>query len=209
MRSGTILREPAEVNDRLAELGVTKDELQEVVASAVAARNDAVDHDPSNAAGWLAYCYGTRKLREIYCPKEWILDRSGGVESVIHPETGAKLVYQNADCAAREDREPQPVSAKGEASKALINSVNGDLFRSWPVDGEAPEGSVWYLLVETEGERVTAELSCPRGVEGGRFSGYIERIFIIEVGEDEDWEKLAQPDDETDEQDFDVSVTRK
>lgn len=209
MRSATIIRESVEVNDRLDRLGVTRDELLDIVASAVAARNDAVDHDPSNAAGWLAYCYGIRKLRDIFCPKQWALDRSGGVESVIHPDTGTKLIYQNADCAGREDREPQPVSYKGEATKALINSVNGDLFRSWPAEGEALEGSVWYLLVAAEGERVTAELSCPRAVEGGRFKSYIERIFLIEPGDDEDWEKLAQPDDEIDDQDFDISVTRK
>ena len=209
MRSATIRREPVEVTDRLARLGVTKDELLDVVGAAVAARNDAVDHDPSNAAGWLAYCYGTRKLRETYCPKGWVLDRQGGVESVIHPASGMKMVYQNADSAGREDREPQPVSSKGEASKALINSVNGDLFREWPADGEASEGSVWYLLVEAEGEHVTAELSCPQAVEGGRFSGYIERIFLVESGDDQDWEKLAQRDDEIEDQDFDITVTRK
>jgi hypothetical protein len=205
----TIIQDPLQVDARLADLGVTLDELRAIVRSAVAARNDAVPNDPSNAGGWMAYCYGTRKLRDIFCPRKWKLDRTDGVESVVNPTTGVKLVYQNAQSAGDISRDPRSVSAKGEASKQLVNWVNGDLFRGWPDQNKRPDSSVWYLFVDTDGEYIGAELSRPQSIEGGQFKGFSERIIIVVPGNDNGWEDLALPDEDIDEQEFTVNVTRK
>lgn len=55
------------------------------------------------------------------------------------------------------------------------------------------------------GDKIQAELSQPRSIEGKQFSDFVERIYIIS---DDDLE-LIEDNTELEEEDFEVLVTRK
>ena len=68
--SGKIFKNPIEVVNRLEELGVTRDELLEVVDAMVSARADCTSNDPPGAPGWSSWRMGTRRLREVKIVQE-------------------------------------------------------------------------------------------------------------------------------------------
>lgn len=48
--------------------------------------------------------------------------------------------------------------------------------------GELQPG-VWFFCVSAHGDQARAELSLPSGIAQGNFSGFIERIFIMDGSE--------------------------
>ena len=206
MLEAKIFKEDWEVDSRLNSFGVTKDELMTAVQMAVSARADSVAHDPVTAPGTLSYIYGTRGIRDVFAAKGWIPDCTFGIESIYDPDTGTKIIFQNTDSAC-EDRNPKAISAKGRASEMAIMLASKYL----PGMEECQKllrGPVWYLCVFANGDDVRAELSRPLSVEGGQFSAFFERIFILNHGE---WKPftLSRKEDYPLFQDFDIPVTRK
>ena len=180
-----IVTEEWDVEARLAELfGASKAEMVAVASAAIGGRRDAVDDDPITAPGTLSYIYGTRALRRLFRPKEWKLNRIGGVESVFHAARGMKIVFQNADLAAEERRGPKAVSDKGNATELAVRLGQRNLFPELEQEEIAEAtASVWYYFVSCEGDDIRAELSYPRAVVDGQFLGFHERIFIVKKGD--------------------------
>lgn len=204
-----VYSEIAEVQTRLAEFGVTKEELLDIVRAAAGAKGDAVPHDPITAAGTFAYIYGTRHMRNVFAPKGWIPKNTSNIESIDHPETGTKLIYQNVDSACDPLREPKAISSKGAASERMVSSYMGFLFPDMEREYTAQlNDTLWYLCVYANGDDVAAELSRPLAVEEGQITGFSERIFLLRKGE---WinPKFVQDDDLSSGIDFDVKVSRK
>ena len=73
---------------------------------------------------------------------------------------------------------------------------------------EASSATVWCLFVAVDDEGgVTAEFSCPGTVEAGRYTDFVERIFLLQPGE---WGEITFRDDELQGgQDIEITVTRK
>ena len=185
-----IYSEEWEVTERLwAVFGVSRDELLPIVAEVVGARADAVLDDPINAAGQFGYIHGTRNTRGLFRSRGWLNFRKDNIEGVRHPERDLKIVYQNVDLAASRTHSPQPISAKGSGSERLIDEACGSLFSEDELDalsGVHKGGNttgVWYFCVSVNGDDVRAEFSVPTSISGGRFKGFIERIFIVSTGE--------------------------
>lgn len=204
-----------EVTERLqAVFDCSKDECIDVVREVVGARADVVDDDPVTAGGLFAYIHGTRNVRGLFRSKGWLSYRRDNIEGVRHVSRDIKVIYQNVDLAAAA-RWPQPVSSKGAGSERLIDDACTSLFSEEELrslDGVHRGGhdtGIWYFCVSVDGDDVRAELSLPSGVANGRFSGFIERIFILSSG---DWERYSSkyiqqfPDDSVD---FDPLVSRK
>ena len=103
--------------------GLTAGELIEVVKRAVAAKASFVLNFPLNAAGQLSYIYGTGALRDMLRLKGWEIDRTGNIEATYNPKTGIKIVFQNADSACEDARDPKAISDKGPA--ATGRSISG------------------------------------------------------------------------------------
>lgn len=208
MLSTKIFKEDWEVDSRLSFFGVTKDELMTIVEMVVGAKADAVPHDPVTAPGLFSYIYGTRALRDLFASKGWIPDGTKGIESICHPEIGTKVIFQNVDSAC-DTRHPKAISGKGMASEEIISLSTKCLFEDMEEQRQKKiNGTTWFFCVSANDEDVRAELSLPLGVRGGQFSGFIERIFILNHGE---WKSFA-PSKMADYplfQDFDISVTRK
>lgn len=213
MPPARLLIDEREISDRLAEFGVSRAELVEIVRAVVAARADAVEDDPASAEGQFAYIFGTRYLRQIFRAKGWLLHRENNVESVKHPERDLKIVYQSVDLAAERRHTPRAISGKGSGADRLISAGQGCLFEE---DESAAlyrrrltelRGGVWFLCVSVDGEDVRAELSLPSGVSAGNFDGFIERIFVLSEGE---WEGVVVADgDNSDAAEFEPAVSRK
>ena len=186
-----VYSEEWDVDKRLAQFGLTRAELIDVVRLTLAERQNTVDADVLNAPGTLAYIHGSRHLRLLLLSKGYMIDRNKNVESSIHTKSGVKITYQNVDLAASKLQSPKAISGKRAGSASAINSAQGSLFS----EDELPEviaatdfselrSSMWYFCVSFDESDVRAELSLPIGVSGGNFSGFLERIFIIEGG---DW----------------------
>lgn len=180
MPSVKICSRPAEVSERLAQFGLTRGELVEIVLKAVAAKNDSVDNDPANAPGSLAYIYGTRAIRDCLRPKGWEIDRTENIEATLNPVTGVRLVYQNCDICCDPRREPRAISGKGAGASRMVESCNGDLFPELLEQAQRAAGPALFLCVSTDGEAVRAELSCPTKLEGKQFGDFAERILLIQ-----------------------------
>jgi hypothetical protein len=206
-----IFREDHEVAPRLSLFDVTREELFRVVELAVGGRADAVPNDPVTAGGLFSYIFGTRGIREVFLPKGWIKDSTKNIESVIHPRSGIKLIFQNVDLACDEIRFPKAISGKGIASEQLIDVSIAFLFKELEKEHqERLNKTVWFFCVSAIGEDVRAELSLPLGIEGRQFSGFTERIFILKDG---DWRPTVIESPKADfssmSQDYPISISRK
>jgi hypothetical protein len=212
MAADRIVARDYEVASRLDQLGLTASELIGVVHQAVAAKAAFVLNHPLNAAGQLSYIYGTGALRDALRVKGWEIDRTGNIEATIDPESGMKIVFQNADSACDDGRDPKAISDKGPAASKAVDQGQHSLFPEYDVEDEEKRkkenAALWYLFVYINGEDVRAELSFPKRIEDGQFKGFNERIYIIKVGE---WASMTPKVDDTEApaQDFEVNVTRK
>jgi hypothetical protein len=202
-----------EVNARLKDFGVTRDELMEIVRAVVAARADAILDDPASAEGQFAYIYGTRYLRRVFKAHGWFNHSENNIEAVKHPNRDLKIVYQSVDLAAKRNHIPRAVSNKGSGSDKLIDAGQGHLFSDGLLDAMSQQtlaqlkAGVWFFCVSVIGDDVRAELSLPSGLSGNNFMAFVERIFIVNEG---DWPRISIIDDSgSDAIDIEPSVTRK
>ncbi|MDQ3286753.1 MAG: hypothetical protein M3Q42_00585 [Pseudomonadota bacterium] len=207
-----IVREPREVRRELDELGIDESFVRSVSLAAASARADALPIDPKGAPGTLSYLMGVRAKRLILLPRGWRASTLDNIEATVNHELGVQLVFQNVGRACA-DNDPEPVSAKGPASRRLVQSGQGELFftpmnRRVVTLGQAPK--VWLLCVSADDESVQAEVSCPKVFEGGMFEGFDKRIFVVDesfapdIGHDPSRSTNDDPG-----LDFDVVVTRK
>jgi len=201
-----------EIDARLRDFGVTRDELMQIVRGVVGARADAVENDPVTAEGLFAYIFGTRYLRALFRTKGWLLHRELNIETVQHPNRSLKIIYQSVDLAASKHHDPQAISGKGSGADRIIDSAQGSLFTDEQlVAGNKTFGKidsgVWFFCVSADGEHVRAELSLPLSIEDGNFKGFIERIFL--VCDDDEWSGFVSKHDEAAAAEFEPTITRK
>jgi len=210
MPTTKILADDWEVEPRLLALGLDRENLLKVVFAAVQARNDTTSNDPANAAGWFSYSYGTRTLREVFCGEKWMLDRTDSIESILNPNLGIKVAFQNVDSAADPNREPRARSKKGAGSERAVDNNQLNLWLLPEIENvvsASPDSSsIWFLMVYVNGSDVRAELSLPISIKDNQFTDFVERIFLIKGGEWSDFE-INELEDDNDS--FEVHVSRK
>lgn len=202
----TIVVEDAnEVDRRLANLGLVREQLTAVASVAKTWADDASPLMPTNAPGTLAYIYGVNELREQLLDDSWKVDRTCGIEAVINRELGLRVGYQNVDRACDAHFPPTPRSAKGSASENLCgpNLFERAGIEAGPLTGVRSDGvPSFYVMV---GEDGSVELSQPI-IANGSFKHFVERIFISAPGDD--WLEEIDPDTGPID-DFDISVRFK
>lgn len=201
------LVDPVQVSNRLEQLGVSKDDLLQVVQAAVGARGNATPFHPKFTPGMFAYIEGTYRLRSELASKGWVPYVSrDNIESVFNEDTSIKIIYQNADLAGHPVADPISTSKKGVGSARVVAMGQGELFPE--LSAELPAemlAEVWYLFVQAEGLDVRAELSCPISIKDDRFQGFRERIVLVQEGE---WDTPDLSDDEQ-QPELEVNVSRK
>lgn len=212
MAADRIYAQDYEAGSRLDQLGLSAPELIGVVHQAVAAKANFVLNHPLNGAGQLSYIFGTGALRDALRPKGWQIDRTGNVEATYDPVRGNKIVFQNADSACEDNRDPKAISDKGPAASKAVEIGQIYLFPEYENEAKKKRkqenAALWYLFVHINGDDVRAELSFPKRIEDGQFKGFNERIYIIKPGE---WASMIPKADDSEPpaQDFEINVTRK
>jgi hypothetical protein len=174
MAEMVVRRAPWEVAARLTELQLGPSErLLRVRSVAISASADATPLHPANAAGTLAYQYGTFALRDEFVGKAWRLERPDGVEAIVNDALKIRVVYANVDIACHDDMKPKPRSRKGAGAERVCI---GNLFGSLPEFAPRlfDEWATFYLMVD---ERGAAELTRPV-VKYNTFTAYIERNYL-------------------------------
>lgn len=199
-----IYAHPYERDERLRRLGVTRDELIDIVRECVARRADTTDDDPQSAAGQFAWIYGTRRMRQLLRPKGLEKEILNGVETVADRKRKIRFAVISTDAGtANPDISPRNRTHKGPASERiadlnnqielpLVDRAGNPISRKEDGDGY----TLWYLCVFDDGSDVRAELSNPIDFKSGYFVKFSERIFILGPGE---WEKVivTNPDEDS------------
>lgn len=201
-----ILQDPAEIDQRLAQLGLTREGLIRAVHVALAERNNATGLHPSNAAGTFSYHHGVAAIRREYLGDDWEIDRCDGIEAISNAALEIKVSFCNVDVACGQDH-PKPRSEKGAGAERASgpnlfeHSGAGDLVAHAPkpVDGPA----LFYLMVDLQGR---AELTRPV-IAQRTFVAAVERIFLIEDVEEDDTILPFDTDDIAD--NFEPKIVRK
>lgn len=220
-----IVAKPVEVENELEAIGLSGEQVLEIVYAMAGARADATENDPPGAAGWSAWRMGIRRAREVTIHDkrfpDWERDETGHVSSVVNRKLGVRLLVSNTDDGTgveAQDRFPQNRSKKGAATDRIVQSNQG-VFEfmeqasnvvAFPKAVDAEQGiASWYVCVYSEGNELkAAEVSCPVDIEGGFFTGFSKRIIILGGGgAGIDPVKVKKPDGEVVE--FDIQVTRK
>jgi hypothetical protein len=203
-----VLAEDYEVVPRLAQLGLRRDLLLDVVGAAVGARRSSTAFHPLSARGLLSWIEGTAHMRRVFVPEGWEICRRDNIESIFHPRYGIKVVFQNAERAGDPLSDPVAVSRKGAGSARAIELGQ---FELWPEVREKEVAEVtaptWVLFVFADGDDVRAELSCPMAINEDQFDGFHERILLVEKGGWGSTEPFIEEDEPPAE--YDVTVSRK
>jgi hypothetical protein len=209
--NNVVYKESWDTKRRLSELGLTREQLIDVVKASVAGRGDCTDNDPPSAPGWSSWRYGIRRLREIFRREGWDKDDTGQLSTIANHERRIKIAVCNTDDGtAIEDRIPRNRSRKGVISERVTDR-NATPYMFPEMEEDAARNTsdylTWYLCIYIEDDRVRAELSCPSAFEAGYFTRYSERIFILNG---DDWKGLDFSERNEDSgPDFDVEVRRK
>lgn len=209
-----IVREKSsDVELRLLELGLKKEQLVSIVKSCAAGHGGCTDNDPPGARGWESWRWGVRRAREELRPNGWEKDDTGNFSTVVNHERKIRLAILNADGGAgTRDCVPQNRSRKGPNSERVA-TTNRELMpgaEDWPIPaGEIKQSlddyCTWHLCVNIERDEVCAELALLSDFVGGYFTGFIEKIIIVGPGE---W--IALPTNEDDDYpDLEFEVARK
>jgi hypothetical protein len=218
MLNARIYQDEWAVVSRLNEVfGATRKEFINIVREVVGAMADAVDDDPDFTSGMFGHIHGVRNTRGTFRQKGWKRLTKNGNSLVKHPEIELLLGYQTVDLAASEDHEPKAISGKGSGAKKVIDEAQATLYSllDLQTDQSPPPANtgLWHLCISVNGDDVRAEVSLSSGVtidagsKRGNFGQFIERIFIIEKG---DWDDFNLTfDEDSDAVEFEPLVMRK
>jgi hypothetical protein len=220
-----IFKTPIEVDGRLRQLGVSREQLLEIVHAMVAAKAACTNNDPPGAPGWSSWRHGTRRSREVLRPPVWLKDDTDQLSCIVNHSLGMRMAVANTDDSTGVDSQaavPQNRSKKGAATDRAIDGTQQSLFGSIvskrdekvvlfvPKERHSSSYVTFYLCVFNEGEVVLAEFSCPIAVENGFFKGFSERIILVGPGEWPPTARAKKDDPDTgDGSEFDIPVRRK
>jgi hypothetical protein len=208
--------EPWDRDRRLRQLELVKDDfddardgLLEVVRAVASGRANSTDNNARSSAGYNAWDYGVRRVREVYRGfNDWESFEENGVEGIINRRLKLKITVVSTDSACDPLYSPRNRTPKGPATEKIVDlSVQGELFAR--DDNIDPPGGYqfWEICVADDGNKVTAELSRPELFLSNYFIKFSERIFLIDPGE---WEKIGiTMPDHSDGIEFEPDVRRK
>jgi hypothetical protein len=202
--------EPKLVSARLAELGVTAEQLLDGVRAGELARASCTPHDPRLLPGVLAWGRTVRGLRERLCPLGWVRSEERSLATVGSPDGQITIGVSTGDEATGvESRSPRTKYPKGPATIAAV-----DQNQLWLAIVEPPATSddtsdrvTWILLIHRAKNEVRSELSLPAAIgDDGRIDSWSERIILPVIALDQ-----GGPDDggADDEPNVDVEVSRR
>lgn len=191
----TIISDKLEVESRLFDFGLVKEDAAKICEGALHGRNLSTGLQPRTAEGLLKYIFGVEALR-VTCQSSEIVEyeifSKSNIEGVYDPVNGRKIMFQMVDQACG-TVEPQPKSKIGDGKEKFIRESGcGWLFPELAEDekiqvakaNSLQKAECWYLMMSIDtNDTVCCELSHPKTVEENKFDGFHERIQIFKYGE--------------------------
>lgn len=195
MSTCTLIADPWEVEQRLAELDLESDNLREAVRAGLLESLACTDYDPVSARGYELWRMASRRLREVQTAgldPGWRALDERNQPLVVNPALGiAVTVSSGNDLTGNGDvnRPPSTRNPKGQVTADLVEANEQLLLFS----GKTPfisspkpvERRTWMLLVWASGSEARCELSLPKAISSGYIVKWHERLMLEPVILDE------------------------
>lgn len=195
----------ADIEQRLAELDLEIDELQDVVRHcSLAIATQTSDH-PSWGRGITVASETVFALRGRLKEKGWYAQEEQGFALTIHPQNRLAInIAKGNEGTGDPEAEVATASEKGICTENALKE--NQLVLGLPVPDIPVRGRpTWYLLIRRFPGRTLAELSLPVGLTEKRISLWRERIILPMIGDDSVEDPTAGHDDGG----FEVVLSRK
>lgn len=205
-----LIKDPVLADQRLRELGLTKDILLQAVSAGQLAHMSCTENHPPLMRGVYAWGETVRSLREQLAPAGWQRSDANNFSIVVNPGHTVSIAVATGDEeTGSEHGNPSTRSKKGPRTVSAVqeNSLQMPLFPvEVPIDLDPEQvGLTYFLLVRRDGSRVHSELSLPTSIVEGRVKGWSERILLDDVELDGSPIEFNSPDLP----DLDVAVIRR
>ncbi len=199
--------QPAEVEGRLRQLGLTEQLLLDAIKRGFFAWLNCTKNHPPAFPGVLAWGEANCGLREELLPLGWERHNDRNLPLTIHRETGIALTVSSGDeCTGIEGMIPRTRNPKGVTIKDATSSNRAQLglFEEMDAPPEQDElkaleeWATWLLLTyrDTSSRTVRCELSRPIAIGlDGRVEGWAERIILGSIPFDGDEVPLTRDGD--------------
>lgn len=180
---------------RLAELGLSVEQIERVVRRADADASMCTAFDPPIMEGLTRWGRTNRYLREELDQAGWLFDNPRNLPRTIHPSGEFAIVATTGDdLTGLADLLPTTKYAKGYATAEAVE-INGQLTLDF-ADPEFAEdvGAIadtatlqtWFMLFHVDDEGFRVELSLPDGIADGKITSWAERIIVPSFPRDDD-----------------------
>ncbi len=216
------VHKPLEVVACLADAGLPPiDVLRRAVVAGEQQRVSCTPLDAPTYPGVSAWGEAVRHLRYLLVPHGWLAQNTNNLPLVVDPVRKIGIaITAGKDGVGKADRCPTTKQPKGAVTRGLVMTNKGQMNifgndRRFVPMPDPSDITTWLLLVFTEykprnedvGDHVAfCELSLPAEIdEEGYITEWTERLILEPVRIDE---LPALPQEDDDEEDLDVPVTR-
>jgi hypothetical protein len=185
MKPANVVFKPIERRNRLAELGLEEDGLQQCVARGQSAWADCTPNHPAIFKGMSAWGETTCAVREYLLPKGWKRVDEGNLPTTVNKANTITIIVSTGnEDTGRADGEPSTKSSKGpRTAEAIASNLMNTLFGDIRKIASKPDDRATYMLLfhrDEELEEVRCELSSPLKIneDDGRIDEWTERIIL-------------------------------
>jgi hypothetical protein len=195
--------EIADVDSRLADLGLNEALLAEVVRQGYVAFISCSPNDPPFFPGFSAWASMVRSLREYLLPA-WERSDDNNYSLVVNVAgTVAIAVATGDEATGRRGETPTTKSSKGPSTSGAVNlnqmqlalTIEGTTVPTVSTsDHDAAPRMTWILLVHRAANEVRCELSLPSSMGAdGRVDRWEERIILKAIPTDPAFMEITPP----------------
>lgn len=176
--------ELSDVADKLAELGLSMDVLEDAVWTGESYRSGCTANDPKSMPGFIAWGRAMRCLREHLLPQGWERHEISNLPLVVNRKSRIAIAVSSGDEATGNAYlVARTKNRKGKAAKAMVTSAYHQLSlfpNGSDVTRKKPEGfQIWYLLFSRQENMANYQLSLPKRMEEGKpIHDWAETIFF-------------------------------
>lgn len=176
---------------RLAQLGVTAEELTQTLSTGYGHAAGCTDHDPRSLPGTLVWGKGIGHLRDLKRRAGWRPARHSNYETAVHSSGTHQIALASgtSQTGVPDGLPPRTRTPKGPATSRAVkrnrqlplDMGQGDVFSGPGVESFAEQDRATYLLLhylDVEAGVIRSELSRPDAMEGKNISSWRERIML-------------------------------
>jgi hypothetical protein len=185
MKPAKVISEPIERRNRLAELGLDEEDLQQCVFRGQSAYADCTPNHPPIFKGMCAWGETTCAVREYLLPKGWRRLDDGNLPTTVNKNGTITIMVSTGDeDTGRIEGNPSTKSSKGpRTAEAIASNLVDTLFGDIRKIANQPDDRATFMLLfhrDEISDEVRSELSSPLKIneDDGRIDEWKERIIL-------------------------------